>query len=255
MEIRWGNSQLTSENTFEVVRGVVSELQVWRSDEDFVFSDVEKKAGGAGALALAADGMAGAATGSLLSSSDTAEKVFLFVCKVGDQIVKGRFGEVTFANGNEVEVAGERRGNHMNAVAMLRPADRTIWMHPHCGRGATAYWRFVKRMTAIASMGAATAFTLTAFLLAGDGDGRTSFPLWFWPVNWAGLAFILAMVALFVARKFASFANLSSTIFSALGFKDPANVDLPKNQKLALKAATNEVLLTYHPHARWVYKY
>ncbi len=239
-----------SSNRLDLIKGVVSELQVRPTEEDFVFTNADKTAGGMTAAGLAIDGLAGAATGALLSSGDTADKVYKFVCKVGDQIVIGRFGEVTFSDGDDVEVAGEHRGSYMNAYAITRPSSRTIWMHPHCGRGRRAYMLHSIRWIAIVSYGAPFFLALVDYFLSDPSKGLLF--LFLMPL-FVGL--IVATVFSFVATKFKKFSSLSSEIFTALRFDNPDAFDLPKQQKTALKNATNEERLAYHPHARWVYKY
>lgn len=234
----------------DLIRGVVSELQVRQAEEDFVFSNADKAAGGLAAAALSIDGLAGAATGALLSSGDTAEKVYKFACKVGDQIVVGRFGEVTFIDGDEVEVAGERRGNYINALAITRPLSRTIWMHPHCGRGRRAYMIHSIRWITIVSYGAPFLLALIDYFISEPSKGLIF--LFLMPL-FVGL--FVAIVFSFVAAKFKKFSILSSEIFTAIRFDNPDEVDLPKRQKTTLRNATNEERLAHHPHARWVYKY
>lgn len=241
-----------SSQRFDLIKGVVSELQVRQSEEDFVFSNADKTAGGMAAAGLAVGGLAGTATGALMSSGDTADKVSVFVCKVGHQIVNGRFGEVTFANGDEVEVAGAWRGNCMNAHAVVRPIDRTIWMHPHCGRGAKAYRRNVWNGTTWSSIGTST---LMVALNLSFFDRVRDAPIWFWLTAWMIGILSVGCICIFVAGKFSSFSLLSSEIFAALRFDNPDEVDLPKQQKITLKNATNDERLAYHPHTRWVYKY
>jgi hypothetical protein len=240
----------SSSNRLDLIKGIVSELQVRQAEEHFVFTNADKTAGGMAAAGLAIDGLAGAATGALLSSGDTADKVYKFACKVGDQIVIGQFGEVTFANGDEVEVACEVRGSYMSAYAITRPSSRTIWMHPHCGRGRRAYILHSIRWIAPVSYGAPFFLALLDFFLSSPSKGLLF--LFLMPL-FVGL--IVATVFSFVAAKFKKFSLLSSEIFAALRFDNPEEVDLPKLQNTTLKNATNEERLAYHPHARWVYKY
>ncbi len=65
---------------FEIIRGVIGDLQVAQEERDFVFTSTDKPAdrGATAGLAL---------RGALLSTGDTAERVDFFVCKVGDTVV------------------------------------------------------------------------------------------------------------------------------------------------------------------------
>lgn len=234
----------------EVIHGLVSDLQIRQSEEDFIFSNTDKSIGGVAAAGLAATGLAGAATNALLNSNDTADKVSIFICKVGNELVSGRFGEVTFFNGDEVEVVGERQANYMKAAAVRRPADRTIWMHPHCGRGRIAYILFSIKWIGLVSFGIPILMALADLIFSETPKG-----LIFFIVMPLIVGSMIAFVFSFNVFKFKKFSELSTTIFSTLGFDDPNMVDLPKVQKNILKNATNEERLAFHPHARWVYKY
>ena len=240
----------SSSQRLDLIKGVVSELQVRQLEEDFVFTNTDKTAGGMAAAVLSIGGLSGAATGALLSSGDTADKVYKFVCKVGDQIVIGRLGEVTFTNGDEVEIVGERRGNYISAYAIIRPSSRTIWMHPHCGRGRRAHMIHSIRWIALVSYGAPFFLALADYFLSNPSKGLMF--LFLMPLL---VGLIVAIVFSFVAARFKKFSLLSSEIFATLHFNNPDKVDLPKLQKTTLKNATNEERLAYHPHARWVYKY
>lgn len=240
----------SSSQRLDLIKGVISELQVRQAEEDFVFTNADKNSGGVAAAVLAIGGLSGAATGALLSSGDTADKVYKFVCKVGDYIVIGRFGEVTFTNGDEVEIAGERRGNHISAYAITRPSSRTIWMHPHCGRGRRAHMIHSIRWIALVSYGVPFFLALIDYFVPSPSKGIAF--LFLMPFL---VGLIVAIVFSFVAARFKRFSFLSSEIFAVFRFENPDEVDLPKQQKVTLKNATNEERLAYHPHARWVYKY
>jgi hypothetical protein len=245
MKIQHSNQQFT------LIKGIISELQVRQSEEDFVVSNSDKAAGGAAAAGLAIGGLAGAATGALLSSGDTADKVSIFVCKVGNENVNGRFGEVTFSNGDEVEVVGERHGNNINAYAVAHPSHRTIWMHPHCGRGSKAFITMSIKWILLLSFLPPFMMGIIELWLSGQHA-----PLWFLLIIMPlSIGLVSGIVFFFVFTKFKKFSLLSSSIFNTLGFDKPDDIDLPQRQKLTLKNATNEERLAYHPHARWVYKY
>lgn len=187
----------------------------------------------------------------MLSTGDTAERVDFFVCKVGDIVVRGQFGEVNFADGDVVEALGVRSGRHFDVLAITRPSDRTIWMHPHCGRGSRAYWRFSIAWVFFVSWVIAPLFFffMDFFLM----DLPASLTKWALIVPVVGLG--LSLVFGFVVSRFAKFSHLSNDIFRGLEFENPEDVDLPKRLREASKAFTVEERFKCHPHARWVYKY
>jgi len=243
-----------STHRFEVIRGAVSNLQVRQGEEDFVSGSADKTVGGVAAAGLALDGLAGAATGAALSVGDTSERVDFFVCKVADQTVRGRFGTVGFADGDLVEVVGSLSGGVFDAYAIVRPSDRAIWTHPHCGRGSRAHLRFSARWIGLLAWLVSPVAMAGLMWLAAD-DANVAPPLWFVVTMYFGLGLLASAIFVFVASRFTKFARLSDETFAALGFENPTEVDLHKRLREASKAMTNEERLNYHPHARWVYKY
>lgn len=236
-----------------IIRGVVSQLQMRQAKEEFLFSGSDVAAGRTAAVGLAIDGLAGEATGAALSVGNTAERVDFFVCKVGDRVVKGRFGKVNFANGDSVEVLGSSHGNLLEAYAVTRPSDRTIWMHPHCGRGSSNYKRYCVRAIASLSLGVPAVFVIS-LMIYSYAQEDSPVPLWFWLLVFVVGASILAAILTSVAVRFTKFARISDVIFTALGFDKPCDVDLHK--RLHEASRTNHLDRTsFHPYARWVYKY
>jgi hypothetical protein len=240
--------------TFEVIRGLVTELQVRQDEEDFVFSGGDKVMGGVTAAGLALGGLAGAATGAALSTSDAAERVDFFVCMVGGRAVKGRFGKVSFADGDAVEVVGSVSKEVLDAFAVVRPGDRTVWMHPHCGRGSATYKAYCTRAISLASLFVPAVFVVPLMTYGQIRIGNP-IPIWFWLLNFLLLALLVAAVLAFVASRFNKFARLSDDIFAALSFDNPCDVDLPKTLRKASKSFTSLEGMNFHPYARWVYKY
>jgi hypothetical protein len=238
-------------NSVVRIVGTVTALQTSTTSEDFVSGSGDKVAGGAAAVGLASVGLAGAATGAAISSSDAADKVTSFACKVDGQNVKGRFGEVTFAEGDEVEVVGSMFFGNFSALAVARPSDRTIWMHPHCSRGTKAYWKYCLRW--IPTLAIATpAVMFTAATLVSDAEVP---PIWFQLASVGAAALMFGAVGAIVARRFFSFAKLSDQIFAGLQFDDPKAVDLPKRLSQAKGSLSPQERMNYHPWKRWVYKY
>jgi hypothetical protein len=242
---------MQTNNAVVRVAGTVADLKTSTTSENFVVGSGDRAVGAAAAVGLGAAGLAGAATGAAMSSGDAADKVTAFTCKVGTQRVAGRFGEVTFAEGEQIEVVGTVSSGELSALAVVRPSDRTIWMHPHCSRGTKAYRHFCMRWIPALSFLTPTVFVLLMTLISG---GRGSDFLFFAVMITAGAIAVAALLFL-LARKFRPFAKLSDQIFAALEFDQPESVDLPKRLSQTSSALSQEERKRYHPWSRWVYKY
>ena len=235
----------------EVIRGVVSDLHISQGEEDFVFTNADKSAGAGAAVGLAVGGLAGAATGAVYNSGDAADKLDFFVCRIGDENVKGRFGKVSFSDGDTVEAVGLMERGQFNAYAVTRPSDRTIWMYPHSTRGTQAYKRYSLKSIGLQSLLIpGILFALMDFFSSGPSMGLG---FWLWLSISSGLLY--AVILGVVARRFMKFAHIADDIFESLGFDNPADVDLPKLLRPTIKGLTNQECWNYHPQARWVFKY
>ena len=236
-----------------IIRGKVSDLHISLGEEDFVFTNADKSAGAGAAVGLAVGGLAGAATGAVYNSGDAADKLDFFICRVGEELVKGRFGKVSFSDGDTVEVVGLKDANQFNAYAVTRPSDRTIWMYPHCTRGSKAYKKFSIKWILILSFVVMPLFMTLIFSLIAKNHGDTlSWQIF--PMLIPGVL-LASIIHAFVARRFMKFAHIADDIFESLGFDNPADVDLPKRLRPTIKGLTNQECWSYHPQAGWVFKY
>ena len=238
---------------FRKISGVVANLHITQDKENFVQTRTDQAVGGAAAVGLAVGGLAGAATGAVLSSSDAADSVDFFTCTVDGQPVWGRFGIVSFKDGENVEAVGENTRQGFEAYAITRPSDRTVWMYPHCSRGTKAHVRFSIASILLLSIVGALCMQLV-FWLASDKSLEGGVAI-FLVVAFLTSVIGFALVGSFVATRFMKFAHQSNDIFAALEFENPAEVDLLKRLRAARKSFTSEDHLRYSPHVRWVYKY
>jgi hypothetical protein len=236
---------------FELIDGTVSELVVRQDEHDFVFNATDKTSGAVAATGLAIGGLAGAATGAVLSSSEIAEQVDYFLCKVGEHSVRGRFGKVTFVDGDIVQIAVQRENNNLQAYAVVRPCDQTVWMHPHCGRGSIAFYKYAfKSIFLLSTIAPACLFGMLDIFVSDNSVG-----VYAWLLMSLTSALLCGAILTFVASRFFQFAKLSDDIFASLKWNEPPNIDLPKRLRDASKSFTNEQQRQYHPYARWVFKY
>ena len=236
---------------FRKISGDVANLHVTQDEQDFFQAQATQAVGGAAAIGLAVEGLAGAATSAAISSGSMSERMDFFTCTIGNQNVWGRFGTTSFKDGDYVEAVGQDTPNGFEAYAITRPADRTIWMYPHCSRGSKAHLRHSLKGILLLCWVLNPIFIL--FVVAISNAGWS--PWWFWPTAIIGWGFIFSIVLIFVSFKFTNFAVLSNEIFIELGFDNPTEVDLPKRLKLVGKEWLYTESQNYHPCARWVFKY
>jgi hypothetical protein len=146
------------------------------------------------------------------------------------QPVKGWVWRSPFKEGDAVEVAAEWRGDHYEAGAIARPADRTLALHPHCSRGRSKHvknaikWWFWGVGCWLVFMFALIAITI------GWVDAVASIPEVF-PYIAIGSYGFFGMMTLSLAHRWMPFVRLTEKVCRTLGFPDPGNVDLVKSSK------------------------
>lgn len=240
-----------------LIAGVVRELAVQAGEEEFIRSMGQRPAiGGGVAVALAAAELPGAAVSASMAATSAGDAVEFFACRLGEQRISGCFSKVSFKDGDELTVVAQRRpGAQDLAIAARRRQDSTLWMAPHCARGSRAHAGFSLRvfvgvLTALLCV-LGGAFGLMDML--SDNRYGPKFTQ-FWLALVAGLS--LLMAGYFSIRFYFQWLPLSrqaEQIFAALGYADPAGVDLPREHKLYCKV--HGVKWPYPSDGPWIYRY
>jgi hypothetical protein len=109
----------------ELLCGIVQNLKVASSYEDFVFTRTDKTVAGVAAIGAAAMGQL-FSSANLASASGGAEiSVQCFTCEVNGILPAGRFFEVQFKDGDAIEFVVERAkqslGRRLHSGGSLKP--------------------------------------------------------------------------------------------------------------------------------------
>jgi len=211
-----------SKASYEVIEGVVQNLTVFDANVNYL-SDAEKNAEIAGMVAIlqAATGAAGA-VGSAQAASYEGDPVDGFAMNVGNEIVRGSFWKTTFRNGDLVRAIGWRHERIFHAVAIASPAQRIVWMQPHCERGTLAQKKRLLRNSVLVVV---ASFAFSSFLFTSE-----NVEFWFYLLSSVlGAALILVVTVWMSWRDFMAFANQIDEVGLALGIESPENIDLAKS--------------------------
>ncbi len=241
---------------YRLLSGVVSELVINSGEEEFIRDAGEQAVGVGIAGGLTAAGLAGAAAGAGLAAASAGDSIEFFSCKIDDQVVTGRFSKVTFKNGDQLDVVfdGARRGKV--ALAVRRRGDHSLWMVPHCSRGTIAHRTFALRLAVWLGVGLPT-FFFSMFLVLGVWPNKEEMQG----------SLVQAMAALCCAlglvgaayysigfyRRWYPIALQDEGLFAALGYADPATVDLERAHKLYCKS--QGITWPYKSDGPWIYHY
>ena len=87
----------------------------------------------------------------------------------------------------------------MEAHAVLRVIDKTIWMTPHCGRGSDNERRFCVRAASTVAL-VVPAFLVIPLAARSYSQGTDTPPVWFWLLLHMAGGSVMATVLAVVAR-------------------------------------------------------
>ena len=238
----------------ELLSGRLTDLRIEDSEESFVSSGGPEVAAGAAAIGLAAAGLAGAATNSLYAASGGTDSIQSFTGLLNDKRISGRFSKIWFKDGDHLECAvdGQSDGTYA-AFAVRRPSDQTLWMFPHCSRGRKKHWQYARKMSVVLAL--LMTFGLLLCL-------TPMFGLAFWrneDSHMGATIFSIMGVTMGVyfslntARRWAPFVSIAESIFTAFGYPDPAQVDMPEQDNAFWKK--NTAAGVSDDSAPWVFRY
>ncbi len=215
-----------------LVKGVVQNLQISRSYEDFVFTQVDKNLAGVASIGAVSVGQLFNST-SLATASGGAEiSVDCFTCTVNNLLLGGRFHEVQFKDGDEVEFVIEQTPHGAVVYAARSPSKFLLWMLPHQMRGVAAQKRSDIKWTLIFSLVVPSLFTFFAWLKLPTNGTE---PLWLFPLMFFLIFLGIFAVSFWVFFRLSRHSKQATEVIRALGYKNPENVDLPALSKIAEK--------------------
>lgn len=207
---------------YDVIEGVVRNLTVIDTYVNYLPGAGTGAETSAMVAVLQAATDAAGAVGSAQAATYEGDPVEGFAMHVGDQIVRGSFWKATFRNGEVVWVIGSRQAGYFHAVAIASPAQRIVWMQPHCERGTAAQKKRLLRNSVLAVV---AVFAVSSFVFTIEN-------MEFW-VYLAGS--VLTCVILLVATvgmswgDFMAFARQIDDVGAALGIASPEHIDLAKS--------------------------
>jgi hypothetical protein len=216
------------------LRGTIRNLKVTRGNASFVFTAADQSRLGILAVASALAGLDGQAAASSHYASDLEEAADFIEFDLDGQPVKGWVWRNPFRDGDAVHVAAERVEDRWEAFGILRPADRTLALYPHCSRGRATHYKNAVKWWLLAGGGSIVlVFFPGMYALFGNEIFQLEEP-------W--IAFVCLMAAFgvmtfFLTRKWLPFVRVAERVFRTLGLPDPSNIDLVKSSKAQRKAS------------------
>lgn len=237
-----------------VITGVVSGLTIHSGEEEFVRSRGQQIAGVGAAAGLAVEGLAGAAAGAGLAATSAGDAVEFFSCKVGDQLVEGRFSKASFKDGDELSVVTSPSEWRSLVLAARSSQDHLIWMVPHCSRGTKAHASFSRLLASRLVLSFLVAGALFIILMEYSTSSNPFKFIWFDIALIGGVTAIASpYFSIRFYRQWLPIARQAEQIFAALGYPDPSRVDLPRDHKRYCKA--NGIKWPYLTDGPWIYHY
>jgi hypothetical protein len=221
-------------NHYEIVEGVVDNLVVFDDDVNYLANaDQHSRTAGIVSVLQAAVGAPGAVH-SAQAASDSGDPVEAFTMDLGGQPIQGSFWRTTFKNGDHVKAIGSRVDGVFNAVAVTSPADRVIWMQPHCERGVIEQRKYLIRNSLIFVL---VVFAVLAFLVK-DKD----IEFWFYLVSATSLSITILFFTVVLSWKdLMTFAHCMSRVGASLALESPDNINLVRSTRKMIKSGKPEL--------------
>ena len=219
---------------YEIVEGVVENLIVFDDDVNYL-ANADQIAQTAGIVSVlqAVVGAPGSVS-SAQAASDSGDPVEAFTMTIESQPIQGSFWKTTFKNGDHVKVIGSRLDGVFSAVAVTSPADRMIWMQPHCERGTSAQRKYLLRNSLL--------FVLAIFILSSYLFTVPKMTFWFYLLCASSTAVLSLVITVGMSwNDLMGFARQMTQAGATLGLDSPENINLAKSTSVMIKIGKPEL--------------
>lgn len=209
--------------------GVIADYKVMRAGASFVFTDGDCNALGVVAVAAAIAGLSGAAISTAANATNAEEDADYVEFNLGGNAVRGWVWRSPFKEGDEVEVAADRRADYYEVAGIARPLDRIVALYPHCSRGRV---RHIKNAVKWWFVGTTLLFILVLLFMSmmipvdhifqnEEGEAYVYF----------GAYLFFGLMTFSLSRKWMPFVRLAEKVFTTLGWPNPRSIDLVQSTK------------------------
>lgn len=209
-----------------LISGVVGDLTTTDGYENLSpIKDLKEGIAVAGIIATVMDSPSSSSI--LAGSRNSAEiKMKFFTCFVGGKLLRGRFYQVGFCNGEEMEfvVTSAVDGYEVHGARSI--ARRFIWTLPYQSRGHLAQMQSDLTSSLIWALSAGVAFYLIGYFQStGIYIGN-----WEMAMQFSVMGFFIVFLVNIAARcHFYKFSKEATKILKVFGFVDPGKVNLPRS--------------------------
>jgi len=233
-----------------LIKGKVENLRVTHGYDNFVFSQNSQRAAGAGAAVGVVMGSFFNASAIANAGINSREKVEFFNCTVDGLPLAGRFKKVSFKDGDELDFVIEYTSNEKEAAiahAVRDTQQRLLWVVPEQERGTIAkkkdnIW-MAKMLAGFIAIIAFFASIMAAFAIGFD-DPLAWVIIPATTIGMGGGAFIMGVLTTeFMVKR----ARIANKIIATLGYDNPEEVDLLKNEREINERLTKENRFVDYP--------
>ncbi|QGZ40203.1 hypothetical protein IP92_04944 [Pseudoduganella flava] len=214
------------------ISGVISHYRVSRDTASFFFTQSDQSKFGAIAVAASLAGLGGQAMATAANATSLEEEADFVQFRIDGVELKGWLWRSPFKEGDIVDVAAEWRDDHYEVFGVVRPADRTIALYPHCTRGrrthvknAIKWWIYVSVFfdVGIVALSGVMSTPIIEYWTGAFEDGGG------WVIG--GIHVVIAIAVYSMTKQWMPFVRVAEKVFQTLGLPNPAGVDLVKSSK------------------------
>ncbi len=212
------------------ISGKIEKYTSRRLEASFVFTNADRETMGVIAVAASIAGLSGQAIATASAVASVTEDADYVEFELNGEPIKGWLWRSPFKDGDEVDVAAEWRGDHYELGGVVRPADHTIALYPHCSRGRRRHiknaikWWFIIATVFVAIAAVYPVFTDDGLVIS------EKFLRPYYLTALGGYAFFGLMI-FSLARKWMPFVLLTEKLCRTLGLSNPGDVDLVASSK------------------------
>ncbi|MBB3258956.1 hypothetical protein F4827_003825 [Paraburkholderia bannensis] len=214
-----------------LMRGIITGLTKRRASYETVFTGADKRNMERTALVAALAGLNDIALNLSNSTQFTDTVGDLVTFNLNGEEVRAWIWLSVFENGDEVEVVAEWADAGWMGYAIRRCRDGVLSVYPHCERGSKALFKNLMKLSTLIWSG--SALVVTVIMILRTLDEREIWGGLFTSVfaAWVMVEIMAIFIAYRIWRRFKTQLLMANKIFSTFGWKNAANIDLPKSSK------------------------
>ncbi len=215
--------------------GKIENYKRTKGDANFMLTEADQAGVGVVAIAAGLAGLSGQAISTAAGAGDALESAHFIECTIDGTPVAGWVWRSPFKEGDEVEAAAYWDGKDFVLQGMHRKSDGIIALYPHCSRGRRSHGKNAMKWWMIVFIITFCIYcSIPGFSLINKPPSDDEFLRAVLIVFGGGAVSCASFFGLMIysmSRKWLPMVYAAESVFRALGWPNPENIDLVKSSK------------------------